>query len=217
MDEQVARRDPRLADLLDRFVCVRIVQGNGLDLSLLAYDFDLTWAVVFLNPDRTVYGRYGSRGGKDGSELLTVAGFRKSMQAALGLHDGYPANKSALVAKSAGVPQYATPEQFPALKPRFKATVDLAAPRKSCVHCHMVHEGQRKLLREAGKPIPDEVLWAYPLPTAVGLDLDLEQRATVQRVKPGSPATKAGFQAKDELIRLAGQPVVSMADVQWVL
>jgi hypothetical protein len=217
MDEQVARRDPQLADLLDRFVCVRVVQANGLDLALFQYDFDLTWAVVFFNADRTVYGRYGTRGGKDGGELLSVAGLRASMQAALALHKGYPGNKAALAAKSPKGQAHTTPEQLPGLKPRFKATVDLAAPRKTCVHCHMVHEAQRKRLRDAGRPIPDEMLWVYPLPAAIGLDLDPEARAAVRRVVAHSPAAKADFRAKDELLRLHGQPIISVADVQWVL
>src|SRR4051794_30944408 len=32
-DDDVARRDPIIADLLDRYVCVRIVQANTLDLA----------------------------------------------------------------------------------------------------------------------------------------------------------------------------------------
>ena len=37
------------------------MQGWGIDLSLFQFHGQLTWAVFFLHPDRTIYGRYGSR------------------------------------------------------------------------------------------------------------------------------------------------------------
>ena len=37
------------------------------------------------------------------------------------------------------------------------------------------------------------------------------------RVDKDSPAERAGFQAGDEILRLGGQPLLSIADVQWVL
>ena len=46
---------------MDEFVCVRLVQANALDLTLFQFDYDLTFAVFFMNTDRTIYGRYGTR------------------------------------------------------------------------------------------------------------------------------------------------------------
>jgi hypothetical protein len=43
LDAQVVSRDPVVRKLLDEFVCVRIVQANGLDLSLFQYDYDLSF------------------------------------------------------------------------------------------------------------------------------------------------------------------------------
>ena len=45
-DDDVARRDPIIRDLLDEFVCVRIVQANTMDLSHFQFDFDLSFAVL---------------------------------------------------------------------------------------------------------------------------------------------------------------------------
>ena len=60
MDRQVAgREDQDLADVMEKFVCVRIIQGWGMDLSLFQFDYELTWAVFLLNADKTIYGRYG--------------------------------------------------------------------------------------------------------------------------------------------------------------
>lgn len=42
-------------------------------------------------------------------------------------------------------------------------------------------------------------------------------RATVTYIDKNSPAEKAGIQEGDRIVRFGGQPVVSWADVQWVL
>ena len=60
-DEQVVRHDPKVAALMDKFVCVRLVQANAMDLALFQFDYDLTFVVFFMNADKTIYGRYGSR------------------------------------------------------------------------------------------------------------------------------------------------------------
>src|SRR2546427_11089698 len=99
-DEQVVRRDPRIAPLMDRFVCVRMVQANGMDLSLFQFDYDQTWAVFFLNADGTVYGRYGSRSARDAMQDVSLEGFAKAMDGALELHGHYPANKRSLASKT---------------------------------------------------------------------------------------------------------------------
>ena len=51
----------------------------------------------------------------------------------------------------------------------------------------------------------------------LGLILDPKERATIQQVVAGSVADKDGFQVGDEITQLSGQPILSIADVQWVL
>jgi S1-C subfamily serine protease len=65
--------------------------------------------------------------------------------------------------------------------------------------------------------LTEQVLFPYPHPKLLGLVLDPDQRATVLRVEPDSRAAHAGLQAGDQLTTLQGQPLVSMADVQWIL
>src|SRR5688572_9377746 len=44
LDLTVMQPDKELAGLEKKFVCVRIIQGNRLDLDLFQYDYDMSWA-----------------------------------------------------------------------------------------------------------------------------------------------------------------------------
>jgi S1-C subfamily serine protease len=76
--------------------------------------------------------------------------------------------------------------------------------------------GKREL-REQNQPIPDPVLFPYPLPDVLGLRLDPDHGTQVTAVSEGSIADQAGIRAGDVLITLEGQPLASTADLQWVL
>ena len=90
--------DDELQSLLDKFVCVRIVQMWGTDLNRFEFDGGLTWALFFTNADGTVYGRYGSRSGRgqQSQREISVAGFKKSLRGAIALHRRYAEDKDAV-------------------------------------------------------------------------------------------------------------------------
>lgn len=208
--------DVELSRLLERFVCVRVVQAWGLDLSLFQFDYGLTWAALFMNADRAVYGRYGSRFGEKTGRETTIEGFKKALEGALELHAGYPGNKALLAGKKGPEPAFPTPEAIPWLKG--KPSVRPAdGSRGTCIHCHQVQDGTLWSLREQGRALSDNVVWPYPSPDQVGLSLDPRERALVTAVAAGSPAEKGGFRAGDRIVSLDGQPILSIADVQWVL
>ena len=217
-DKQVAaREDAELAALMDRFVCVRLVQAYGMDLSFFQFDYDLNMAVVLMNADRVIYGRYGSKNGEKGNAArVTVEGLRRALEAALEFHKGYPANAKEFAAKIGPAPSWKTPEAIPDMKTRPNA-VPADGSRAKCIHCHMTREAEIWTLRGGGRPVPDELLWAYPMPDAVGLGMDLKERATVKSVAAGSPAEKGGFKEGDVIRKLQGQPILSVADLQWVI
>lgn len=204
---------------MDQFVCVRLVQANTLDLAQFQFDFDLTFAAFFMNPDGTLYGRFGSRSDrKDAMKDMSMDGFRKALAAGLELHKRFPADKSALAGKRGAAPRFKTPIEYPFLQGKYKQTLDYEGQVvQSCVHCHQVRDAEFRLYRSERKPIPDEVLYAWPIPGVVGLELDPKEKSTVARVTGGSAAEKAGFKAGDEILTLEGQPLLSVADVQWVL
>jgi serine protease Do len=211
----VARRgDPELAKLLDQFVCVRAVEMEGVDLSLFQFDYDQTWLAFFLNADKTIYGRYGTRASAN-SDLgwdVSIAGFKRALEGALEVHAGYPANKTSLAGKKGPPPEEKEIRAFPLFKSRFAQD-----PPRGCAHCHHVWEAIRSVPRRDRKPLPDDLMWVYPKPDRLGMTLALDERATVKKLAEGSAAEKAGFKVGDEIRTLAGQPILSIADVQWVL
>jgi hypothetical protein len=217
-DDDVARRDPIVRDMLDQFVCVRIVQANAIDLAHFQYDFDMSFAVVLMNADMTVYGRYGTRSDRPEAEDVTLQGLRRAMEGALRLHRDYAKVKPSLSGKQAKPTKYKTPRDFPSVSGKYGASLNYDGPvARSCLHCHQVREAERLVYRSASKPIPDEVLYPYPDPAVLGLKLDPTAPARVVRVEPDSIADRAGLKPGDELESLDGQPLLSIADLQWVL
>jgi serine protease Do len=85
------------------------------------------------------------------------------------------------------------------------------------MHCHQVREAERLVYRSAKEPIPDEVLFPYPDPAVLGLKMDPKAMARVERVTPGTTADRAGLRVGDKIVTLGGQPLLSIADLQWVL
>ena len=194
---------------MDRFVCVRIVQGWGLDLSLFQFDWRQSWTVFLMNSDRAVYGRYDARQADD------MVGLRKAMEGALELHEKWPANRAQLAGKVGPAPRWKTPEEIPALQE--KGRTRPAAGRDGCIHCHNVLEGATRSARALGEPVPERYLAPYPTPQRVGIMLSAKERATVTDIDRNSPAEKAGLREGDRIVTFGGQPILSWADVQWVL
>jgi serine protease Do len=219
LDSQVVAKDSAVQKLLDEFVRVRVVHANGMDLSLFQFDYDQSMAAFFLNADMTIYGRFGTRSDQTESDAdVSVEGFGAALEGALALHKGYPGNKALFAAKRGPAVAIKVPEEFPNLKGKYGAKLNYEGKVvQSCIHCHQVGESIRLVNRKVGKSMAEEVLYPYPHPKILGLILDPKERASVQEVTAGSPAEKDGFQAGDDILSLAGQPLLSIGDIQWVL
>ncbi len=205
--------------MLRQFVRVRVIQGNGLDLERFEFDYDLTFAAFFLNSDGTIYGRYGTRSSqKEATRDISLAGFAQALAGALELHASYPRDREHLAGKSRPRSSpHRTPESYPSLK-KFSSTLTFGkGVARQCIHCHMIGNAERRLRRESAQEIPDEILFPWPHPNVVGLAFDPKEKARVSAVTADSPAARAGFRPGDRLRRLDGQPLISIADVQWVL
>jgi hypothetical protein len=204
---------------MDQFICVRIVQANAMDLTLFQFDYDLTFAVFFMNADKTIYGRFGSRSDqKDAARDISLEGLRAALAAALELHKNYPANRASLAGKQARPPRFNTPDEYPSLRGKYQPKLDYEGKVvQSCMHCHQVREAERKWWRAESKPMSEDVIYPWPMPSLIGLECDPTSKARIKSVTKSSAAARAGFKAGDELLLLEGQPLLSMADLQWVL
>jgi hypothetical protein len=218
-DEQVVERDDKVRAQLDQFVCVRIPQGNHLDLSQFQFDYDMSFAVMYLHHDGTILGRFGTRTGVNNeAEDMHLDGFAESMQRAAAIYKDFDKHRAVLAAKKGPPSSVPVPEEFPSLKGKYSDRIDYEAnTAKSCVHCHQIREAQRLIHRAKGEPIPDPLMFPWPSLSVLGLKADPKTATTIASVEPNSIAAKAGIQPGDVLMTMNGQPLVAVADIQWVL
>ncbi len=219
LDDDLLESNPQLQTLLKSFVRVRIVGTNGLDLSLFEFDTDQSFAVFIFNADRTLYGRYGTRSDRTEWEGdVSVEGLGKALQGALRLHRDYPANREGLLGKQATKPLFSSPEKIPSLAAKFTDKLDYQGNVvKSCIHCHQIGDATREYYRSEQGKIPEDLLYPFPHPKSIGMILDPKECATVIDVVPNSVAEKSGLQVGDCIETFDSQPILSFADIQWVL
>ena len=219
LDDELVETDPAIRPLLEQFVCVRVVSTNGLDLSLFQYDTDQSFAMFMLNADGTIYGRFGTRSHRtEWFGDVSLPGLALALKGALQLHRQYPANKAMLDGKTGVALEFSSPEQYPSLRNKFTNQLNYQGDvAKSCIHCHQIGDARRDFYRSQSLPIPEKLLYPYPHPKSLGLILDPHEMATVKSVEQHSIAAKCGFRSGDAIQTLNGQPLLSMADVQWVL
>lgn len=193
-------------------MCVRLVQMKGVDLTQFQFDYDLTWAVVFVHADGTVLARYGSRTKAGPMATNSMAGLKSTMTRVLEAHREYPGNRVLFAEKRGPKPKYRRPELIPSKHTRRPQ----AASKENCMHCHNVYDAYHDLQLRSGTYDPRKV-WKYPLPENVGLVVDPVSGNHVNKILPESPAARAGLRGGDVIETLGGQAILSLADIQFAL
>jgi hypothetical protein len=148
LDDELVDKHPRVRPLLEKFVCVRVVSTNGLDLSLFQFDTDQSFAAFMLNADRTIYGRFGTRSHR--TEWLgdvSVEGLAAALEGALELHQHCPANRDRLAAKQGATPEFMSPEKYPSFEGQIWS--DLGLPGKGGAELHPLPSNRRRPTRLA--------------------------------------------------------------------
>ena len=214
-DGQVVRQDSKINELLHQFACVRFVRMNGLDLSQFQFDYDQTWAVLFLRPDGTVLARYGSRNSTDAMALNSMAGLNSTMQRVLEAHRRWPERKDLYGDKRGTVAEFQRPEDIPS--DMIKKTLARGPNSKaSCIHCHNVYDARRDVAISNGNYDPRK-RWKYPMPESIGLEVDPVSGTIITEVLRDSAAERAGMEVGEEIDVINGQAIHSLADIQFAL
>jgi predicted metalloprotease with PDZ domain len=184
-------------ELLDQFVCVRVVSMNDVDLSVFRFDYDVTWMGFFMDSSDGVYSRYGGRDAGDPDGRLSIDGLKRTMRQVLELHQRQAKPKTTRPHN----------EVLPS---------DLFEVKGKCLHCHQVWEGLRKQARKE-KRFDPESLFVYPPPENIGLTLDVTKGNEVVAVAAGSSAERAGIRAGDVIQSIQNVKTLSQGDVMWAL
>jgi serine protease Do len=203
--------DPELRQLLHQFVPVRIVNFKGVDMNRFRFDYDLTFAVLMMDADGHVYARYGSQDWRSSAARMSIPGLKAAMREVLAMHRGrkpaadrQPNDGTQLVPE-----KRLTVADFPAF-------ARSGGARGECYHCHFANNARFAQLRADGK-FKKEMLFQYPLPENLGITLDVDANTLVASVRPDSPAARAGIRAGDRVVQANTTPVVTPADLQFVL
>ncbi|MGH7199864.1 MAG: Trx7/PDZ domain-containing (seleno)protein, partial [Planctomycetaceae bacterium] len=214
-DAEVAQGSDAVRKLAQtEFVSVRQVEMKGVDLTQFQFDHDLNWAAMFIHPDGTVYARYGTQSAEGPDAYNSIEGLLNTMRRVVELHREYPRNKESLQHKRPPQKPYQTALEMPGLKnkDRYRA----ATARENCIHCHNIHDAENRHAQQTGT-FTQDMLWRYPLPENVDLVIDPDDGVRIAEVKGGTPADEAGLQPGENILRIEGQPITSIADMQWVL
>lgn len=169
---------------------------NEVDIANLQFDYDLVFAVMFMNGNGRIYSRYGGRTPWNSESRVSLAGLQYTMRRVLENH----------------VPTL-RPKTPPA---RSILAHQLRSSRRSCMHCHEVWEGLRRRAKQQGEFDPRS-LFVYPRPENIGLTLDIDAGNVVKRVKRDSACDRAGIGPGDKINQIGDHSIYSQADISWAL
>jgi predicted metalloprotease with PDZ domain len=202
----LARPPEELIEAAQSYVPVRVLNMAGVDLNVFTFDYDLTFCVLLMNADGTIYHRYGTRDHTSGTGRMSMASLVKLLRDSLADHAGHQRK-----------PQPPAPRPKRSIEDIPAMARKLQKKKVDCFHCHMVNDAEREHAREEKRFSRGAVLGQWPLPEKVGLVLHRDDPAKVEAVLAGSAAATAGIRPGDEIRHLDGSRIRSQMDMQWVL
>lgn len=214
-DADVANGNDRVQALAkEKFVSVRQVEMKGVDLSLFQFDHDLNWAGMFINADGVVYARYGTQSAEGSDAYNSIEGLLNTMNRVLELHANHPKNLAELKGKRGEPKSISNALELPGLRNPEKYAQQ--TERGNCIHCHNIHDAEHRQALNTGT-YSVEMMYKYPLPDAIGLKIDRKSGIRIEQVIADSAAARAKLHSDEDVVRMNGQRMTSIADMQWVL
>lgn len=187
---------------------------NRVDIARFEFDYDTTWSAFFTDSKLRIYSRYGGRDEHEPEARLSKASLLQTMREVLETHR----SARALAAGAAEAVPPAASIWHP--EPKSSTTpLDIPLLKKShqgCVHCHQVRE-YSLLQAYHDQRFSRELLFTFPLPESLGIEIDRAHGHRVLQVRDGSPADDAKLSAGDVVIRCADVPIRSELDLRWAL
>jgi len=182
---------------------------NGVDVARFEFDFDTTWAAFFLDADLNVYSRYGGRDEKSPDARHSPGSLLQTMREVLQLHQSrvrLPPDQRDRREVHPPPPGPRLPEEMPLLRQN----------HGGCLHCHQVREYGLLQAYHDGT-FSRQMIFPYPLPESLGLDIDRDHGHRAGGVRADTAARRAGVQPGDEIVRVNDVPVRSELDLRWAL
>ena len=187
---------------------------NRVDIARFEFDYDTTWAAFFTDSKLRIYSRYGGRDEHEPESRLSKPSLLQTMRESLEAHKSA---KSTTTGGAGAVPP-ATPIWHPEPKSS-KTPLDIPLLKKGhngCVHCHQIRE-YSLLQSYRDNRFQRELLFTFPLPESLGIEIDRAHGHRIAKVRDGSPAADAKLSAGDTVIRCADVPIRSELDLRWAL
>lgn len=187
---------------------------NRVDIAHFEFDFDTTWAAFFTDSKLRIYSRYGGRDEHEPESRLSKSSLLQTMRESL---DAHKLARATVTGGAEAVPPAAPiwhPEPISSTTP-----LDIPLLKKShngCVHCHQIRE-YSLLQAYHDKRFQREMLFTYPLPESLGIEVDRVHGHRVAKVGDGSPAADAKLSSGDIITRCAEVPIRSDLDLRWAL
>ncbi len=181
---------------------------NGVNIELFQFERDLTFMAFFMDAHDRFYARYGGRDDFDAETCLTRESLVRVMGQVLELHRAGKVQASRY--EPAGQPARA-PEDIPPMNA-------MIAKRKEnkCIHCHDVKVAELRHL-QSQRRFSRDMVFTYPMPSAIGLEMNPREQNRVRQVAADSAASRAGLRPDDVIVAADGHRVLTQADLSRVL
>jgi predicted metalloprotease with PDZ domain len=181
---------------------------NGVNINLFQFEYDLTFMAFFMDADDRVYARYGGRDDFDAEACLSKESLVRVMEQVLELHRSGAVQSSRY--EPSGKP-LRTPEDIPPMR-----AMIARRQANNCIHCHDVKVAELRDFQARGQ-FERDLVFTYPMPSAIGLQMDPGVQNRVQRVWTDSPAAASGLREGDVVVSADGYRVLTQADLSRVL
>jgi len=190
-----------LGEQLNKYVCVRIVRLDHVDIGLFEHDRNNAIYFYALNADEQIYFRYGGRDSAAADTYLDLQSMELALKQGLDLHAKYQKGELAKVAR----PKPMTGRDIPLLVKRTYAN-------GNCVECHLIGDFQNLEREQAGTLDKVTHLFRSPDIKTIGIHLDVPQGLRVKEAQ--GAVAEAGLKPGDRITAVNGTSVTTFGDLQ---